>query len=445
MNQPINDISEITYSVEMLEKKPPRFISIFIILLIVLIGSAFVWLACSKMDITTQGTATIDTDQFSVPIVSEMTGTIKKTNIQDGMQVNKGHILLELDKQAADSKELMFNKQKIKEGEKKKTSFAAVYTAVDSGNYSATTDLTSSAKDFLEAYQAQVNQIQLDFSQQDQENKSALSSIKLENEKQILAIEAEKVKLQEQIEIWNGQKEKMDKNQDELVVLDEQIQVNQILIKQLDKQIGTLQQTKTASAADFDEKENNIAKSLSQSLNQLQDNTKLELQEKLIEIDKEIIDLKHQQSLMEDRLDKYIIKSPISGTVQTERNWNGNQSVQEGQSLFTIFKNNKSTQQDVLLFIDNRDIRKLDKNQPVRIHFPSDSTNGTDVIKGKITYISKEPIMDEEKQIFSYYARAVIDPSQALPNKLQGKAVVVTNQVSSLKYFLSKLNMSNLE
>ncbi|KUP03931.1 hypothetical protein Q73_16475, partial [Bacillus coahuilensis m2-6] len=95
----------------------------------------------------------------------------------------------------------------------------------------------------------------------------------------------------------------------------------------------------------------------------------------------------------------------------------------------------------ILIFINNDDIRKIQYNQNVKIQLPSNKTNGHETLKGKVIFISKEPIVDNERKVFTYYARAEIEDSITLPNGIQGKAIIVTNKISSLQYVLSKLNL----
>ncbi|KUP03913.1 hypothetical protein Q73_16725, partial [Bacillus coahuilensis m2-6] len=115
MKQPIRDISEITYSVEMLEKKPPRFISIFVSVLLLLLGTTFCWLLFSKVDITVKGSVIVEPGKESIPVVSEISSVIDKSYIQDGMKVEKGDILLELAAQSNEINEIAYIKEEIKE------------------------------------------------------------------------------------------------------------------------------------------------------------------------------------------------------------------------------------------------------------------------------------------------------------------------------------------
>jgi hypothetical protein len=367
---------------------------------------------------------------------------VKKSHINDGMIVTKGDTLIELDQTSTDVQELEFVTNQIEELESKLKSFQTVYDAIDSGKLSISSDLYPSARDTLEVYKEKIDQIILEYNAQKQDIASSLSATNIENEKQIQVLEAEKAKATKQIEIWEKQKQAVRDNKDEVTVLDEQIKLNQTVIEQLDKQINKEKKAIETNSTNYEDKRKVNDSSLNQALGQLEADTKLELQSKIEEIKIEFDSLQQQKSLLTEKEKKYIIKAPITGVVQSEKKWEKHHSVQEGETLFSIVPSNESKQQEVLILVNNDDVRKLKKNQIARIELPSDNSNGTETYKGEIINISKEPIVDTENNVFSYYARAKINTPVTIPNGLQGKAFIVTNEVSSLKYFLSKLNLS---
>ncbi len=158
MKQPIRDISEITYSVEMLEKKPPRFISIFVSVLLLLLGTTFCWLLFSKVDITVKGSVIVEPGKESIPVVSEISSVIDKSYIQDGMKVEKGDILLELAAQSNEINEIAYIKEEIKELETKQNSFKSVYEAISSNNFEGIDIIDTMAEELLTSHKEQVNQ-----------------------------------------------------------------------------------------------------------------------------------------------------------------------------------------------------------------------------------------------------------------------------------------------
>ncbi|MGR5988758.1 hypothetical protein ACT7CT_25275 [Bacillus sanguinis] len=94
MSQTIRDITELTDSVEMLEKNPPKFIKLFIYLVLAIIVSALIWSYFSKIDISTKGSATIQSSTAAVAVKPKVSGEINDIKIKQGEKVHRGDPLI---------------------------------------------------------------------------------------------------------------------------------------------------------------------------------------------------------------------------------------------------------------------------------------------------------------------------------------------------------------
>ncbi|MED3313952.1 biotin/lipoyl-binding protein, partial [Bacillus thuringiensis] len=94
MSQPIRDITELTDSVEMLEKNPPKFIKLFIYLVLAILVSALMWAYFSKIDISTKGSATIQSSTATVAVKPKVSGEINDIKIKQGEKVHRGDPLI---------------------------------------------------------------------------------------------------------------------------------------------------------------------------------------------------------------------------------------------------------------------------------------------------------------------------------------------------------------
>ncbi|WP_084156052.1 biotin/lipoyl-binding protein [Exiguobacterium sp. NG55] len=92
----IYSIEELTDSVELLEKKPPRFITFFLLFLLLILLIFLLWAFTGNLDVASKGTAFVQ-GQSGVGIVkSQVAGTIQEFKVKPGDKVEKGDVLLQI-------------------------------------------------------------------------------------------------------------------------------------------------------------------------------------------------------------------------------------------------------------------------------------------------------------------------------------------------------------
>ncbi len=104
MKHKIIPITELTDSREMLYAKEPNFFLIFMILIVCLLGSAFVWSWFSEMDIVVKSPGIVRPAEAVSSVVTIITGKISEIHVIDGKEVKKGDILYVLDTKLEDSR-----------------------------------------------------------------------------------------------------------------------------------------------------------------------------------------------------------------------------------------------------------------------------------------------------------------------------------------------------
>lgn len=97
MKVEIIEFSELTDSREMLEAREPHFMIISIYLVLLLLVIAFIWMWFAEIDTIVKADGVIRPTKNISVILNINTGKIKKKNYQEGVMVEKGDILYEID------------------------------------------------------------------------------------------------------------------------------------------------------------------------------------------------------------------------------------------------------------------------------------------------------------------------------------------------------------
>ncbi|MGK9185732.1 HlyD family secretion protein [Priestia filamentosa] len=101
----VYSLDQLTDSVELLERKTPRFIVILLCLLSLIFIALSIWAYVGKIDITSQGTALIEPQNPPIISQSRVGGNIDKILVKSGSYVEKGDILIKLNNEELMSKQ----------------------------------------------------------------------------------------------------------------------------------------------------------------------------------------------------------------------------------------------------------------------------------------------------------------------------------------------------
>lgn len=249
MSQPIRDITELTDSVEMLEKNPPKFIKLFIYLVLTIIISALIWSYFSKIDISAKGSATIQSSTATIAVKPKVSGEINDIKIKQGEKVRRGDPLIVINNKQLEQekKHLEENRDKLDAGIK---SLKILKDVIDKNQSKLSIDVEESIRNELDSYLKQKTLLNnenknkiVDFTHRLQ----VLNNVKdeginnlefeiesIKNQNNILKIEKEGLLKQNKIIKNENIAQETEANVNKVNQLDSQIQGNQksILIKQ---------------------------------------------------------------------------------------------------------------------------------------------------------------------------------------------------------------------
>jgi len=103
--------------------------------------------------------------------------------------------------------------------------------------------------------------------------------------------------------------------------------------------------------------------------------------------------VKPKFKLSKEKIKKSLIKAPISGQVIGLKIFSKGQVVQPGDILMYIVP--KKDELFIQVKIDPKDRDKVRENQFVDLHFPSFVSIGANIVEGKVIYVAKDTLFDE--------------------------------------------------
>lgn len=102
MSDKILDIEQITYSRELFEAKPAKFVSYLIYIFISILIICLAWAYMNEIDIVARGQGIVRPSEQINTIRIEYTGKLNELNIYEGIHIEKGDILFELEHSTLD-------------------------------------------------------------------------------------------------------------------------------------------------------------------------------------------------------------------------------------------------------------------------------------------------------------------------------------------------------
>lgn len=104
----IIDMEDLTDSKEVMMKKAPLSISVFIYILFAIIITALIWAGFGQMDIYVKATGEVRPDALVATLTTPNTGKVRSVNFRDGDTVETGDVILDFDTESIiEEKELL--------------------------------------------------------------------------------------------------------------------------------------------------------------------------------------------------------------------------------------------------------------------------------------------------------------------------------------------------
>lgn len=426
---------QLTDSVELLEKRPPRFIAILLWFLFSVLLGCLVWAWVGTMDVVSKGTAIIQEDSDVYTVRLPLGGHIEKIMITNGAEVKKDDLLLQLKNQNLDIKQQQIEQMvSQKEEQKKMLEQLKQSIKVHQASFLKNVDIK-----IQEEYTAYTHGYQALQEEKNAEIKINVDS-KVSNEQDdiLQGLLTQKESLQKEITTAQKQVEQVNMVDEQKQRIRDKIQSVESKKEMVENQIGQRIKKLEKDRKKIDETKEEKEQQKQNALTQYQQNTMIAINQRIQSVEQEIFVQKQKLVVIQRQKEIMNIHAPQNGIIQLKQNLHQGDLLDMGQEILSI--SSKDNHKKVKILVSPDEMHRIKKGDQVQYLFQL--KNGTKQ-KGVITYIPKTPTLDTNSKMYMYELKATIDIKQMdeVHTGMLGKASVVTGKVPIWKFLLKKFNL----
>ncbi|HDR3493174.1 TPA: HlyD family efflux transporter periplasmic adaptor subunit [Bacillus wiedmannii] len=432
----IYSFDQLTDSVELLEKRPPRFIAGLLCFLMVGLLGFMIWAYFGKLDIVSNGIASIQTNSSISVSRTQISGIVENVNVKSGDEVKKGDTLIRLKNQELTAKQKQMS-QILQHLEEQKEMLEQLKQSIQSHKLSFSDTVDKKIREEYDAYNQGYRVLQAEKENEIKMIENNIISNEADKDLQELIVEKEA----SQRELEDTQKQKKQTS----TISEEQKQSIDDKINSIKSQQNSIEKRiqQRKESLENERKKINMTKESKQqqqqeALKQYQENTVISVNQRIQSLEQEIFERKQELDGLQHQSETTIIRAQKGGIVQFSSILQQGDLVDPGQEVVSIIPNENKKKVKILL--SAQEINGIKIGDQVHYSF---KLKKSDKQVGKVTYISSHPILDKDSKEFVYELEATIDIKdfQELHTGLVGKASVVTDKEPVWKFILRKLDL----
>lgn len=432
----IYSFDQLTDSVELLEKRPPRFIAGLLGFLMIGLLGFIIWAYFGQIDIVSNGIASIQTNSSISVSRSQISGIVENVNVKSGDEVKKGDTLIQLKNQELTAKQKQMS-QILQHLEEQKEMLEQLKQSIQSHKLSFSDTVDKKIREEYDAYDQGYRVLQAE-----KENEIKMienNIISNEEDKDLQELIVEKEASQRELEDIQKQKkqtstiseeqnqsidDKIDSIKSQQNIIEKRIQQRKENLENERKKINTTKESKQQQQEE--------------ALKQYRENTVVSVNQRIQSLEQEIFERKQELNGLQHQSETTIIRAQKDGIVQFSSILQQGDLVDPGQEVVSIIP--KENKKKVKILLPAQEINGIKKGDQVQYSF---NLKKSDKQVGKVTYISSYPILDKDSKEYVYELEATIDIKdfQELHTGLVGKASVVTAKEPVWKFILRKLDL----
>ncbi|MFF2885060.1 HlyD family efflux transporter periplasmic adaptor subunit [Bacillus toyonensis] len=470
----IYSFDQLTDSVELLERKPPRFIAGLLFFLALSFLGFIIWAYIGTLDTVSKGTAIVQGKSDISASRSQIVGIIDTVFVQSGDEVKIGDSLIQLKNQELVDKHNQVD-QIVKHLDKQKGMLEELKKSIQfhKSSFSNEVDkkIIEEYKGYEQGYQSLENEKEneikvIDNSKFQNEQDEVLQGLIEEKEsiqREIKLIEKQKAKenaLEEQKVKENAleeQKVKENALEEQKVkenALEEQKARENALEEQkqlLDDKIDSLESQKNSVEKRIEQRKKNLEserkkveitregkKEQKQDiLNQYKENAIISVNQRVESLEREIFLKKQELNGLHNQNETTTIKAKKDGIVQFPSIIQQGDLIDPGQEIVSVIP--KEDEKKIKILLSAQEIKGIKKENKVQYSF---KLKKTDKQIGKVTYVSANPIFNKDSKSYMYELEATIDTKELneLHTGMIGQASIITGEEKIWRFLLRKLD-----
>ncbi|AJG73652.1 HlyD family efflux transporter periplasmic adaptor subunit (plasmid) [Bacillus thuringiensis] len=430
----IYSFDQLTDSVELLERKPPRFIAGFIIFLLMSLFTFLIWSYIGRVDIVSKGTAMIQGKSEISVSRTQIVGVVDTVAVKSGDEVKKGDILLQLKNQELTDKQNQTD-QIIQHLEKQREMLVQLKTSIQSHSPSFSNKVDKKIKEEYQAYEQGYKSLQTE-----KENEiNIIDDSKLLNEQdevlQGLIVEKDNVQLE--IESIERQKNKDNIPEEQKQLLTDKITSLKSQTNSIEKRIKQRKETLEYERKKVDVAKEGKKEEKKNALNRYKEDAVISINQRIQSLEQELFINKQELDGLHHQSETTTIKAQKDGIVHFPSIVQQGDLIDPGQDVVSIVP--KELEKKVKILLPAQEIKEIKKGDKIQYSF---KLKNTDKQLGRVIYVSAHPIFDKNAKEYMYEIEATIDTQelQELHTGMIGSASVITGEEPVWKFLLRKLD-----
>ncbi|HDR8179184.1 TPA: HlyD family efflux transporter periplasmic adaptor subunit [Bacillus cereus] len=430
----IYSFDQLTDSTELLERRPPRFITWLLgfFSLVFLFFSILAYFG--KMDIVSEGTAIVQGKSEVSVIRTQITGVVEDVLVVSGDEVKQGDVLVQLKNTELTYKQNQSD-QIVKHLEKQKGMLEELKNSIRLKKLSFSDGVDEKIRDEYKAYEQGYKSLQ-----NEKENEMrTLDNSKMSNEQDdvLQGLIMEKENLKRESESINKQKIKADVSEEEKEILNDKVLLLEAQKNSIEKRIeqrkivleNERKKVETVKEGKQEEKK--------YKLNQYEENTIVSINQRIQSLEQSIFEKKQEFDGLNSQSETTVVKAVKDGIVQFPVMLQPGNLIDSGQEVVSIIP--KSDEKKIKMLFSAQEVKGIKKGDRVQYSL---QLKKMDKQVGVVTYVSTHPIFDKDSKSYMYELEATIDISNQgdLNTGMVGKASVITGEEPIWKFVLRKLD-----
>ncbi|MDE5056010.1 HlyD family efflux transporter periplasmic adaptor subunit [Niallia taxi] len=433
MADKVRSIDELTDSIEMLEKRPPRFIKIFIFLLCLILIIAFCWSYYGKMDVSVTAQAVATSDVEAQSVIFNIDGEVSKIKVKPGERIKKGQELVTLV-----NKDLDLEKKTLKENINNLTvdieDRNLLKKAVKNQDSTLPKGIQEVVVSELLSYLKQISLV-----------KTETKILEQEQEQQMrLLVDPEDptlIQFQSELETAYRQKKEIEDklsnsdDKDTLKELKSQLTEYNEVIEYKKKQIGSREEQIQVEKESLQERVKSNSLKMNNSIEELKTAKVLEIDQKIKDDQTQLKSMKQELKKIDELIKQNTILSKNDGVVEMPSKIDVGYRVEAGKQLFSIVSNEGQNTKRILLYVNSQEINGIKEEDKIKYTFELGKSQN---FYGKIKQIYKDPIVNEKSGESFFVIETELDKNSLKSGSI-GKASIVVDETKPLSILLEKI------
>lgn len=433
----IYSFDQLIDSTELLDKKPPRFITWLLVFLSAVIVIFMIWAYIGKIDIVSKGTAIIQAKSEVGVIRTQMTGIVEEVLVRPGDEVRKGDVLIQLRNEELVHRQKQLD-QIIKRLEGQKGMLEEFKKSIQFKKLSFSDGVDVKIREEYNGYEQGYQSLQ---SEKENEVRT-LDNSKIANEQDdiLQGLVIEKENLQREIASLNKQKSKEDISEEQKEIINDEVQL-------LEAQKGSLEKRSEKRKMVLENERKKIEtvkvgkqEEMKYALNQYRENAIISVNQRIQSLEQSIFEKKQEFDGWNNEGKTASIKALKDGLIQFPTTLQSGDLIDYGQEIISIVP--KDSEKKIKMLLSAQEVKGVKKGDKVQYSF---QLKKTDKQVGKVTYISANPMFDKDSKSYMYELETTIDINNQdnVYTGMVGGASVITGEEAIWKFLLRKLDFIN--